>query len=413
MKRDPVLPLYAPLLAVLIVLPALGVPVFGAEITVPKLEFATRGAVKDDTFVLSSAASADIAIEGGGKYGVYLGFSFAAPNLEKAFAYGNVRITPVTAAPTADDYNALADRLNNQAVVALRVAKAAAREPFGAPLEVAYFLGEADSFCSGDDFPLFFGTPPMGTDFKGFMYFPEGIGGDITRQYDGIHKVRGTGLSAAVTYWEKIVPMAYFYQDIGTIDSATGLPDLGKYSGDLRVLVNAGPAKLEAFGGISFRPGEDTIYRGGFLAHLTAGEGAAFLIQCGIPGWEQGDTFSVDNLYFLIEPRLRFGMFAVYTTFFYHPLWYLQEKTPDEQGKADINLKFLYGDMVSRMFEFGLELTGGLHSGGIDSSYFMVSPFLSAATGGLRWDLKIRVKPLDYDTPKEMFDTFIGIRTAY
>ncbi|MDL2229826.1 hypothetical protein LJC14_06205, partial [Treponema sp. OttesenSCG-928-L16] len=306
-------------------------PLFAADITVPRLELATRGFVEDDSFILSSLASADIALSGGYKYNVLLGLSFGARNLEKAITYGRFRVEPLSggAAPTEDDYNVLADRMNNQAALSFRIAKASVRDLFDLPLELSYFIGIADTFCSGDDFPLRFGTDPIATEFKGFFYFPEGIGGDILRQYNGVHGISGSGISAVLTRWERIVPMAYLYQDIAFYDSILGVPEGGRFSGDLRLLMNFDQIKAETFGGITLGKNENVIFRGGFLAHFSSGQGADFLIQAGVPYYQQGDEFSIDNFYFLIEPRLRFPVMSLYLTFFYHPLYYMQVGSPD------------------------------------------------------------------------------------
>jgi hypothetical protein len=389
---------------------------FGAGITVPRLEAMTRGAMEGDDFVLSSTAEADVAIEGGYKYSVYLGFSFSSGDLERFLARKKLDIDSLLIPPDENDFNNLAksveDRLNNQASLGLRVLKAVTREPFGLPVELGYFLGRAGFFASGDDFPRYFGTAPLGSDFRGFMYFPQGIGGDITRQYYGIHQVSGTGLSLAYMGWENVIPLGYFYQDLGYTD-LNGAYEAGHYSGDLRLLVNGRAVRFEAFGGLSFHYGDKNIYRGGFLAHLSAGEGTELLIQCGVPGWQQGDTFDVDNIFFLLEPRVRLGFFALHTTFFYHPLWYLQEINADEQGKADINLKFIFGNLAVSRFEFGLEFTGGLQTAAMDDRYAYISPFISVVTSGLRWDAKFRIDPFEYDNIGKLFEFFMGIRTAY
>jgi hypothetical protein len=325
-------------------------------------------------------------------------------------------ITPVNNPPTDTDFNNLAesmeDRLNNQASLGLRILKAVTREPFGLPVELSYFLGRADFFASGDDFPYYFGSAPLGSDFRGFMYFPQGIGGDITRQYYGIHQVSGTGLSLAFRGWENIIPIGYFYQDLGYTD-LNGAYEAGHYSGDLRLLLNTSPLRFEFFGGISLHQGDDNIYRGGLLAHLSSGTGAELLVQAGVPGWQRGDDFDVDHLFFLLEPRMRFGFFAFQTTFFYRPLWYLQQSNPGEQGKADVNIKFIFGNLAESQFEFGFEGTGGLQTADMDDRYLFVSPFLSIVSSGLRWDAKLRIDPFEYDNIGEMLELFIGIRTAY
>jgi hypothetical protein len=390
-----------------------------AEITVPRLEMADRGRVEDGEFVLGSVVSADLALSGGYKYGLLLGFSFEAADLAKAFAYRNFNFAYLPAGTTpvsADEYNDLVgqvnDRLNNQGTLSFRVARATARDLFGKPLELSFFIGETGYFCGGEEFTERFSADPVGTEFRGFFYFPDGIGGDITRQYNGIHGVRGTGLSLALTHWESFVPMIYLYQDF-SYDRFTNSGTRGnRYSGDLRFLVNRESVKLEVFGGVSLNSGLDTNIRGGLLAHFSSQKRVEFLFQGGVPGWEKGDDFSIDNFYFLMEPRLLFDNFGFYVTFFYHPLEYMHKETEEERGKADINVKFLSGN-AGTGFSWGLETTLGLKIDGMEDFSVWVSPFAGFMASGLRWDTKLRVNTLAWETPAEMFEVFIGVRTAF
>jgi hypothetical protein len=433
-------PAFLPVLPVWL-LTAFQIPLFGADISVPRFGAASRGFSQEGEFIVSSSVSADIFLDGGYKFDALLGFSFDARNLEKAMAYRNFGFAPMTGMkpwttqqpplPDADStgdrldelvdnyndlvdsHNALIDRMNNQAVLSFRIAKAVVRNVFKLPLELAYFIGVADDFCSGDEFTSRFGTDPIGSDYRGFFYFPDGIGGDSTRQYNGIHGVRGTGLSLALTHWNFLTPLLYVYEDFSFIDSRTGLAELGHYSGDLRLLVNLKPVKLEAFTGTTLAKGRAPIFRGGILAWFDSGKGADFLFQCGIPGWQNGETFSVDTLYFLMEPRIRFGILGLGLTFFYHPLRYLQVETPDERGKADINLKFSAGDPAKNSVAGGLETTIRLKSENMEELSFFISPFIGIITGGLRWDAKIRVNLLGFDHPDEVLEVFLGIQSAF
>ena len=390
-----------------------------AEITVPRLEMAARGGMRDDSFVFSTMISADLALSGGYKYAFLLGFSLEAGDIAKAFAYRNFRYEPLlpieNGTPvTADDYNALADRanaqadrLNNQASLGFRVAKATARELFGLPLELSFFLGEDDDFCAGDEFGERFGLSPITTDFRGFYYFPDGIGGIPGRRYKGIYGVRGAGFSFSITKWEKFIPELYFYKDFA-YPALLGGKDL--YSGDLRLSFHHNMLALEAFGGFSVDTGRDFSVRGGLMIHL-AGNGVEFFAQGGVPGWTAGEKFSIDNIFFLIEPRLHFRILSVYLTFFYHPLVYIHIVSPEERGKADINIKFRFGKKDSALYG-GFETRGELRTSGEESFMFHLSPFMSIISGGLCWDAKISFTPQNYKTPGEMFGFFIGVRTA-
>ncbi|MDR1240107.1 MAG: hypothetical protein LBK27_08325 [Treponema sp.] len=393
-------------------------PVFtlsGAEITVPRLEVASRAASQDGELAIASRAAVDMALNGGYKYGILLGLSFESANLVKAFAYRNfdaVLLDPLVTV-NAEDYNKLADRLNSQAVLSFRIAKATARDLFNLPLELSYFVGLGDAFCSGEEFSSRYGIPNMETDFTGFYYFPEGIGGNPYRRYNGIHAVQGTGFSFTLTKWEKFVPLLYLYQDIPHISAAGTLSGKNYFSGDFRGLFNGEKFKAEFFGGLSGARGEELDFRGGLLAFFTSGEGTDFLIQCGVPGWVMHEDFSVDNWYFLLEPRIDFGLLALHLNFFYHPLQYLHIETEDERGKADVNIKLFIGDLGESRFQGGLETTLGVKVDKQEDFSLKISPFASLVSGGLRWDFKLRINPLASDSPEKFLEVFAGIRTAY
>jgi hypothetical protein len=398
---------------VLLFLPVFSLP--GAEITVPRMEFASRGASENGEFAVSTNAAVDLALNGGYKYGILLGLSFESANLGKAFSYRNfeAELMDPAAAVSGDEYNRLADRFNNRAALSFRIAKATARELFKLPLELSYFVGLSDAFCSGEEFSLRYGLPYIETGFTGFYYFPEGIGGNPYRRYNGIHVVQGTGFSLALTRWDNFVPLLYLYQDIPYISTGGVVSEKTHYSGDLRALFNGEKLKVEFFLGMSGGKDITPDFRGGLMAFFTSGTGTDLLIQGGIPGWVQGEEFSIDAMYFLMEPRLSFGLFAIYINLFYHPLEYLHIKTEEERGKADINIKFLFGNMEQFRLQGGLETTLGLKADKVSDLSFKLSPFVSLLSDGLRWDFKIRVDPLAAENLEELVEIFVGVRTAY
>jgi hypothetical protein len=384
--RKPFLNVFAKLIPLLL-LPGFNLPLEGAEITVPRLEIATMGSIGSAAPTLASMAAVDIALDGGYKYQAYLGLSFESDNLEKA----------------------LADRMNNQAVLSFRIARATARDLFNLPLDLSYFTGTTGYFCSGDDFVSYFGTAPVGTEFRGFFYFPQG--GDISRQHNGIHRVRGTGLSFVLTPWERVLPMAYLYQDFSFVDPRTGIAEPGRYSGDLRVLINLDQVKLEGFAGGTVGPDKPGVLRGGLLALFNSGRGTNFLLQCGVPGWDTQNPLSINNVFFLMEPRVDFNILRLTVTFFYHPAQL--RAAPPEQGGADVNLKLSAGDIAASAPEGGLETTLGLKVDDIEDVSVRLSPFISFVSSGLRWDAKVRFNLLGSKEPASLCDVFIGIRTAY
>ncbi|MDR1286941.1 MAG: hypothetical protein LBK08_04955 [Treponema sp.] len=393
---------------------------FGAEITVPRLELATRGRVNDDgEFALATNAIADIALDGGYKFGVRLGLSFTAADLGKAFAYRSFRFLPVPPGTAVSDleYNSLTDQMNsamdNSAFLSFRSAKATARDLFSLPLELSYFIGHGDTFGSGEEFAARYGLFQVPTDFTGFYYFPDGIGGDINRRYEGIYQARGTGFSFALTRWNVFVPLFYVYQNLAAFEDGTYSFTGNRFSGDLRLLFNGNGLSVEAFGGVTGGRDPRIQFRGGLLAFFSSGADTDLLLEAGIPGWEKGSEFGADHLYFLIEPRLRFGIMAFHLTFFYHPLVYQGVRTNDERGRADINFKIIAGDPVSTGIQGGIENTLGVKVDDYDALTVRFSPFVSFISNGLQWNVKLRINVTDHSTPYRMFEVFAGIRTAY
>ncbi|GHU09185.1 hypothetical protein FACS1894151_06430 [Spirochaetia bacterium] len=367
----------------------------GAEISVPRLELFSHGTIKDGSLTVGTSALADITLNGGYKYGATLGFSLSSTNLEKAFLF------------------------QDENLLSFRVFQAIVRQPFALPVELSFFVGAADTFCSGDNFLSRFGMEGIGTDYRGFLYFPEGLGGNSGQYYSGaIHGIQGTGISLALTSWEQVVPVLYIYEDLSFIrpEIFATVPleeQLNSYSADLGLLINTAPVKLELFGGYSYTWEKKTAVRGGLLAYLSNGKGVDFLAQAGIPCWIPGEDFSIDNLYFLMEPRIRFGIFAVHVTLFYHPLYYMNRINPAEQGKADVNFRFIFGNLDEKGTEGGLETTMILKAYDITDFVIRISPFFSWISGGMEWNLKIRINPLGFDDPSGGFDAFLGIRTSF
>ena len=356
-------------------------PAAAAEITIPHVEMASRGMMENDEFAVSSSISADLTLTGGYKYAFLLGLSLDLEDVIRT-NYKNMPGFPI-----------------------FRIAQATVHDLFGLPLELSYFIGSGDTFCTGDDFSDRFGLSPFGTDYRGFFYFPEGV------SYDGIHGVQGTGFTLGLTVWEKVIPILYLYNNL-IFNSDTSLGE-NFYSGDLRLLFHYNSFSLEAFGGVSMNSRMDLKVRGGLMLHFASERGMEFFIQGGIPGWQTNEEFSIDNLFFLVEPRLQFEKFGASITFFYHPVEYYHVFNPNEKGKADINIKFRFGNSYLNVITGGFETGGTLKIDNSEKLVIYVSPFASFISGGLQWDAKIRVRPLHTSNIMNMLDFFIGVRTAF
>ncbi|MDR2768624.1 MAG: hypothetical protein LBB82_09915 [Treponema sp.] len=415
---------------------------FGADITIPRLEWFSRGSMVNDELVISSAAEAELAVNGGYKYGITLGLGLEVPNMERAISYGRLNLRHA-ASPGATEYNALVDevndRSNNQAVLSFRMLEASARELFGKPLDFSFFIGKYDALASGDDFALKFGAVPIGTDLRGFFYYADGLRvldpqapppsvppeNDPGIRFNGaIHTIAGTGGKIAYAPSDRIITSLYVYQDLSFKDADTGAYKHGHYSGDLSLLVNSERIKLEAFAGSTYINDRVTkekkpVFRGGVLAYFSSGVGTDLLLQAGIPYWRTGEEFGIDNCYFLLEPRFRFGVAGLTLTFFYRPSYYNNQMIVDENGErehglADINAKLFFGDLAAKAVQGGIEGTVELSIQESEEVKIWLSPFLSVVSSGLLWDFKVRVNPRYFTSGEStLAEGYIGIRTSF
>jgi hypothetical protein len=359
---------------------------FAASINVPSFEILTRGFVQDGLFGFTSRGSLDLKIEGGVKFGGRVTLGYETTALEDT---GDV--TGVTFASAGIELRQLG----------------------GAPLDLAFFVGQDDVFCSGDAFPDLFGTASIATRYRGFFYFPESI------IYDGIHSVEGTGFRLTFpTGSERFLASAYLYQDMRFTRGAPGLEVFfpGHYSADLRFLLNFEHFKLEAFGGATLPvPGVPYgSYRGGMLFYAGQ-ENVEFLAQIGIPRIAPTvDTFSLNLFYLLFEPRVNLGLLHIMPTFFWHPQYYLHEST-GELGSFDVNLNFLLASDERPTVSGGIEANlvfASQEAAGTQQLDVTVSPYLRFITPGVLWDLKVNanVFPFDLDT---LVDVFLGIKAVF
>ena len=347
---------------------------FSADINVPVLELTTRGFFDSGgTFTLGTRGQVELLIAGGFKFGGQILMDFENDDLENA------------------------DNVEN---LAFKGANITMRNPLNLPIEFAYFTGESDTFGAGDIFPDYFGSKKIASDFRGYLYFPEP---DRVR-YDGMHVVDGTGIklsSAFLTDWN--TTSIYFYQDtyLGS----------GTYSADLWTSVNTERFKLEAFAGASFPASSFGFWRAGLLLFYDTGLGGEFLTQIAVPRLDPAnDEVQLDLFYLLFEPRIRFGIFSIILTLFWHPEYYLQTAT-GELGSADINAKFHFGEPQGAA-SGGVEAKLGFSSSSDDQFKAIIAPYFSVATSGVSWDFKVNTKLFPFDL-SDIVEIFVSVRAEY
>ncbi len=375
---------------------------FPAGFSVPDLEMSTMGSSKDGTFSLHTRSYLDLLFEGGYKFGGRLMLNLDSGDLEDAIA--------LSKQSAVEGVNTAA-KLNNTTFIALKQISVSIRDFLSLPVDFSYFIGDMDTFCSGDAFPAVFGTSPIATTLRGFSYYPNGIGSDPSKFYDGIYTVSGTGFEfASHIIDEKFLPSVFVYQD--------GVLGAGTYSADVRSLFNFDKVKLDLFAGSSFPYGRAELYRFGMLFHYDTGEVGEFLAQFGVPYLDPAisNPLGIDNFYFLFEPRLNFGVMHFIVTLFKHPAYYNQQATT-ENGQMDVNFNLQYADAAKSSFRGGLESTLSFDSQagtGISSQFSLkVSPYVSILTSGAYWNLKLSVLPLKYTKPAEMFQPYLGVKAGF
>ena len=360
-----------------------------ADLDIPKMELITRSDIGPSTPILLTRGKIDLKIGGGYKLGGSLILGFDSADL----GYSNADITDYD-----DSSENLATYLSNQTYLQFQSAQVTIRDLFSTPTDLTYFTGIADVFCSGDDFPAIFGSVPVATRYRGYLYFPD-------NEFDGIHTVNGTGLKLSSTFGsEKIVSSAFIYED--------GYLGSGYFSGDIRTLLNFDKIKLEGFMGATFPASAYGLYRGGLLFYYNPGTTGEFFAQVGVPQWNPSESFTIERLFFLFEPRIKLNPVTIIFTLFWHPGYYLQQTTAD-MGSADVHINFMIGEPELSTFSGGLEGSVTFDSSAPSNKFGVkVSPYISAITSGVIWNIMLNTELFPYSLT-DMFEGIISVKAEF
>jgi hypothetical protein len=384
--------------------------VTAADIRVDQLELLTHGQFDSasNSFVAGSRLFFDLSLEGGDKFSGLLKLGFLNNDLENAMTLYNQ-----TDSQTANSSNYL-NVINAMMSPQLETVAVTARSVFNLPLDLSYFVGHMDNFCSGDDFVPLFGAAPFATELRGPMIYPNGVGGNSKIWYDGLYAADGTGfrLSTTPRLSGSSAGFLYLYQDLNI--------GLGTWSGDLRYLINSPSVKAEFFAGATTGASYG-IYRGGILFYAKSGDVGEFYAQTGVTRWDSGTNFSVDNLFFLFEPRITLGIVQATATFFYHPGWYLQQdyRNQGEKDALDAAFDLRFGNINKNGLQGGLQTLLAFRPYTINpvvtpSLAIDASPYYSLIMGGMRWDFKLSLRVLPFPSVwYGMFKPYIGLKTSY
>ena len=363
----------------------------GANVEVPSLELYTKGSLSGGTVDLQTEGETDLTVEGGVKFGASITLGFSSPSLEDDFT---ARLYQGSSAGSALTFSA---------------ASVVIRDLFDVPLDFTYFVGQSDEFAGGAAFPEVFGSEPIATNYRGFLYFP-----DSDHRYEGIHSAAGTGIRLALgPLSDRLYTAVYFYQD-GHFRSGAGtgldpyIFEAGRYSADAHLLLDLGKIKLESFLGGSFPVSDWGVYRGGLLFHA-ADVGGEFLAQIGVPYWDpMHSTADIDLFFLLFEARLHLGLVTLIPTVFLHPGTYAQQPS-GEAGLLDFNLNLRIGDFQKALLAGGVETNLAFEEEDLQGLRIKLGPYFTFATPGVLWLLKIDTTVF----PSLEFEGFVGIKAEF
>lgn len=389
----------------LLMLACIAASAFCADVSVPSLSLLTNGRLNEfGLFELSTRASIDMLIEGGSKFDAWFKLGFRSSVVEdylKAEAYH----ASLPAGYGIDDVAASVSRLEAASGISLRTIAIQVKNLAGTPLQLSTFVGHLDTFCSGPDFTTYFGENDFGTKFRGYMYYPEGIGGDPNRSYDGIHEVYGTGIRLGLPLQGSRY-FLYAYQD--------SLLGAGHYSLDARALLNLTRVKIEAFAGASLPESTAGIYRAGILFYFDTGAIGDFYALIGVPRWDPSEAFGMDLFYFMFEPRVRFDGGELVLSLFFHPAWYLQKAT-NESGALEFRFDLGFGKAVDGSIRAGTEMELS-YNPNLDTKTLTLdaAPYVQMVRNGIQWDLRLSLRGFPFPDPwYGMFMPTLGVSTAF
>ncbi|MCK5201372.1 MAG: hypothetical protein KAR21_23620, partial [Spirochaetales bacterium] len=122
--------------------------------------------------------------------------------------------------------------------------------------------------------------------------------------------------------------------------------------------------------------------------------------------------FDIDRLFFLFEPRIKLNPVTIILTLFWHPGYYLQEETPD-LGSSDVHINFMIGNPEISTFSGGLEGSVTFDSSASSDQFgVVVSPYISAITSGVIWNIMLNTNLFPYSL-NDMFEGVISVKAEF
>jgi hypothetical protein len=364
-------------------------PLFSANITIPSLEIYSW-ARNDGGFALDSYGDMELQLDGGYKFGGAMKFEFTSSSLETA-AFNDL--------------------------LAFKSVSVTLRDLFNIPLDFTYFIGQGDTFGTGELFTTYFGTALLGSRYTSYLHFPTA---EVYDFYEGIHTIYGTGGKFEFAPPEKNWLLSlYIYQDSAPafLDTAA-VPDVvfssRQGSLDIRTALNLEKVRLEAFLGATFPTSDSAIgyIRSGLFFHAGT-EKVEFLAELGIPRWRPlDDAFDLDLFYLLVEQRVHLGRISIVPTFFWRPGYYQQEANVTGEEAIDINLDFQFQGKEESMVSGGVEGNFVYQTAPTSETIAKAIPYIQLSTPGVVYKAQVNTKVWPFDL-SDMFEVFLSIQAAF
>jgi hypothetical protein len=366
-------------------------PLFSANITVPSLEIYSR-AWDNSGFALDSYGDIELQLDGGYKFGGAMKFGFTSSSLETA-AFNDV--------------------------LAFKSVSVTLRELFGLPLDFTYFIGQGDTFGTGEIFTPYFGTPLLSSRYPSYLHFPDASAYNF---YQGIHTVYGTGGKFEFAPLEKNWLLSlYIYQDSSPafIDDTVSPAVFSSRQGslDVRTAFNFEKVRLEAFLGATLPTSDSAIgyFRSGLFLHAGT-EKIEFLAEIGMPRWRPlDDAFGLDLFYLLVEQRLHLGSISIVPTLFWRPGYYQQEAIVPAQEALDVNLDIQFHGKEESLISGGVEGNFVYQTAPTSETTAKAIPYIQLSTPGVVYKAQVNTKvwPFDLSDLSDTFEVFLSIQAAF
>jgi len=369
-------------------------PLFSANITVPSMEIYSR-AWNDSGFALDSYGDMELQLDGGYKFGGAMKFGFA------------------TSAGSSLETAAFNDSLVFKSV------SVTLRELFGLPLDFTYFIGQGDTFGTGEIFTPYFGTPLLSSRYPSYLHFPDAAAYNF---YQGIHTVYGTGGKFEFAPPEKNWLLSvYIYQDSSPafLDTAAVPVVFSSRKGslDVRAAFDFEKVRLEAFLGATLPTSDSAIgyFRSGLFLHVGM-EKIEFLAEIGMPRWRPlDDAFGLDLFYLLVEQRLHLGSISIVPTLFWRPGYYQQEAIVPAQEALDVNVDIQFHGKEESLISGGVEGNFVYQTAPSSSTTVKAIPYIQLSTPGVVYTAQVNTKvwPFDLSDLSDTFEVFLSIQAAF